>query len=167
MPPRHRSCSHCHKASTGLWHCAVCKEVSYCDRRCQKAGWSKGGHKYVCHELGPDEQLKQRFHLIMFNIGGAVGPDESCRQAQRAQVRMQADAELLAYAAGFAHGEGASSTDRDTQRGLRIIQLLVMNAENWKTPPYPASRADVQARKDAMLEYEAKFGKPALRQAAR
>jgi len=144
----------------------VCKEVSYCDRRCQKADWSMGGHKEACHELDPDEKLQQRFHLIMFNIGRAVGTVENCRQAQRAQVRMKADAGLMAYASGFASGEGAWSTDPETTKALRIIKLLVMDAENWKPVPHHASRADVQARKDAMEEYRVKFGKQPVRRSA-
>ena len=40
------SCHYCAKTSDTLKKCTLCRKVSYCDRKCQQADWSR--HKAVC-----------------------------------------------------------------------------------------------------------------------
>ena len=42
------SCANCGKPAGGAQRCARCRRVAYCNRRCQKAHWSKGGHRQHC-----------------------------------------------------------------------------------------------------------------------
>ena len=76
----------------------------------------------------------------------------------RAQVRLQADAELIGFALSFCRSALARSADPDTRSGVRVAQLLVMNALHWDVLPEPATFADVRARADAMEEYRSLFG---------
>jgi hypothetical protein len=159
MPTRHSGCSYCHKKDKGLLHCAKCKSVSYCNRECQKADWGEG-HKDECRILGPAELVAQRFQLIMFKIANAESIPARHAQAARAQIRLQADRNLLRYATDLCRGDLTQSTNEDAVRGLRVTQLLVLNAERWDILPRNASRAVIKARLDSMHEYHAYFGDP-------
>ena len=66
-------CSYCndqiHKLTRATFIACFCKQTNYCDQRCQKADWGKGGHRERCEywakivknlEVQQKRQEKQR-----------------------------------------------------------------------------------------------------------
>ena len=43
-------------AATRWLRCARCKEVYYCNRKCQTQHWKSGGHKAACHSIKGGEE---------------------------------------------------------------------------------------------------------------
>mmetsp|Transcript_15041 Transcript_15041/g.19511 ORF Transcript_15041/g.19511 Transcript_15041/m.19511 type:complete len:479 (+) Transcript_15041:29-1465(+) len=54
-------CDYCKKnSSIKLNSCSKCRQVGYCDRKCQKAAW--GAHKKLCLPSLSEEELKNKNH---------------------------------------------------------------------------------------------------------
>jgi len=61
-PPLPISCSSCHKSQPSghtFSKCTGCRTVQYCNKECQRAHWSPGGHKQECKRLRKKKEAKK------------------------------------------------------------------------------------------------------------
>jgi len=166
MPTRHANCSNCDAKKPQLPHCGICKGVSYCDKDCQKRDW--GRHKLMCRTPTPEDKVALFWGLLLHRIASPEDDDVRRAAAIHLDGCLRNNTELMKHAKRY-YLDGLANTPGHTHakfgqsellvtQGLRVAQILVLNAEGWPSGPHPMTVANVERRECAMRDYEANFG---------